>query len=477
MISNRYYGLIRLHFLIKIAGSLALLWGAVWTLHLAFYGPELRPSNYSWLSFLVPAASVFEYLVREKRLRSLGGLSRSQIWSITQREILFVLVAIFGVIVMSRDGTLSRAFLGLYFVSHTVWTAWMNQAGYRRLHRALYAKPRRNLDGSAPSHPANTVVLAPAREIERDAALHFDGSIPGAEFLGYVNYGGGAVAGAPTYPVLGDFANLRDICRSCHARLLFALGLEARPDVVRGLQQLCDSLGMRLVWIDDREDQFKGNLDARQHGSRLLLTNWIEPLEDPTSRVFKRAVDIGISGLVVAFVLPPLCFFVKCLQAIFSPGPLFYRQRRTGRDGEIFEVLKFRTMHINDTPGKQAVVGDSRIYRGGNFLRKSSLDEMPQFWNVLVGQMSVVGPRPHYVEHDEQFADIVEDYPVRQFAKPGITGLAQVKGCRGETDTPRKVRQRVRLDRFYLRHWSPLMDLCILFETALQVVFPPRSAR
>ncbi|MCB1090673.1 MAG: sugar transferase, partial [Verrucomicrobiae bacterium] len=162
---------------------------------------------------------------------------------------------------------------------------------------------------------------------------------------------------------------------------------------------------------------------------------------------------------------------------IVSPGPLFYRQKRTGRNGEIFEVYKFRTMHVNDTPGAQAKVGDPRIFPGGRFLRKSSLDEIPQFINVLLGEMSVVGPRPHFVDHDSQFAEIVHDYSVRHFAKPGVTGLAQVKGCRGETDTHLKVRQRVRLDHFYLRNWSLLMDVCIVCDTAIQVIFPPKSAR
>ncbi len=473
MISNRYYGLIRLHFFLKLAGSLAIFWLVVWLLHLSVYGAELLPSNYAWVSFLLPAAALVEVLVRESHLRSLGGLSRAQIWSITQREILFGLVAIFGMIVMSKDGTLSRLFLAVFFSLHAAWIAWMNQVGYRRLHRALYAKSRQREQLGQ----ANTVVLASPREIERDSALHMTGSVPGAEVLGYVTYGGGAVATAPAFPVLGDFANLREICRNCRARLLLALGLEDQPDLVRSLQQLCDSLGMRLIWVDDTVDRFSGNLDAHRHGSRLLLTNWQEPLEDPMNRLVKRVVDVILSAMVVFTILPGLCLFVKALQWAFSPGPLFYRQRRTGRDGEIFEVYKFRTMHVNDTPGRQAVVGDARIYRGGGFLRKSSLDEMPQFWNVLCGQMSVVGPRPHFVDHDEQFAALVDDYPVRQFAKPGITGLAQVKGCRGETDTPRKVRHRVRLDHFYLRHWTPLLDLCILCETVLQVIRPPRSAR
>ena len=476
MISTRYYGLIRLHYLLKMLGLLLIFWGIVWTLHLVFYGAELEPRNYAWVSIIVPAAAVIEFLAREERHRFLGGLSRPQVLSITQREILFALVAIFGVIVMSKDDRLSRACLALFIAGYAVWVTWMNLVGYRVLHRTLYAKPRR-AEGSSHEHQANTVVLATPREIERDTALQMSSYFPGAEVLGYVTYGGGALAARSTFPVLGDFANLRDICRSCHARLLLALGLEDRPDLIRSLQALCDSLGMRLIWVDDKEDYFHGNLDARRSGSRLLLTNWREPLEDPMNRLIKRTVDVVISVVVMVTVLPTLCVFAKTLQLIHSPGPLFYRQKRTGRDGEVFEVLKFRTMHVNDTPGKQAFAGDSRIYPGGNFLRKSSLDEMPQFWNVLIGQMSVIGPRPHFVDHDHQFADLINDYGVRHFTKPGITGLAQVKGCRGETDTEMKIRHRVRLDHFYVRHWSPLMDFCILCDTAIQVFFPPRSAR
>lgn len=476
MISHRYYGLIRLHFLLKLIGNLTLFWGLVWVLHFVFYGTELLPANYARVSLLVPGAALIEFLVREKRLRSLGGLSRPQVWSITQRELLFSLVAIFGLIVMSKDDSVSRVFLAVYFAVSSAWTAWMNQVGYRLLHRSLYA-PKRGGGTTHRRHAANTVVLASPREIERDTALHMTSNVPGAEVLGYVTFGGGAVATLPAFPVLGDFENLKDICRNCHARLLLALGLDDQPDLIRTLQQICDSMGMRLIWVDDKIDSFRGNFDSRREGSRLLLTNWQEPLEDPMNRVIKRAADIAISSVVCFTVLPLLCMFVKVLQILHSPGPLLYRQKRTGRDGEVFEVLKFRTMHLNNSPGRQATVGDPRIFPGGAFLRKSSLDELPQFWNVLAGQMSVVGPRPHFVDHDAEFAEFVDDYSVRHFAKPGITGLAQVKGCRGETDTPRKVRQRVRFDHFYLRHWSPLMDLCILCDTVLQVIRPPRSAR
>ncbi|MBL9152517.1 MAG: exopolysaccharide biosynthesis polyprenyl glycosylphosphotransferase [Verrucomicrobiales bacterium] len=468
MISDRYHGTIRLHFCLKLAGSFALFWGAVWALHMVVYRADLLPANYVWVSLLVPAAAVLEFSIREKRQRSLSGLSRSEIWSVTQREILFGLVAIFGVIVMSKDDRLSRAFLAVFLATNSGWVAWMNLVGHRKLVRHLFRRTH---------HPANTLVLAPPREIERDGALHMTRNVPGAEVLGYVTYGGDAVATLPSYPILGDFDHLREICRSCRAKLLLALGLHPQPDLIRSLQQLCDSLGMRLIWVDDKEDHFPGNLDTHQHGSRLYLTNWREPLEDPMNRAIKRAFDLVFAGFVSLTVLPPLLVGVWLLHRLVSPGPLLYRQARTGRQGEVFEVYKLRTMHVNDTPGRQATQGDSRIIRGGHFLRKTSLDEIPQFLNVLRGDMSVVGPRPHFVDHDIEFSEIVDDYPVRHFAKPGITGLAQVKGCRGETDTRLKVRQRVRLDHFYLRRWSLLLDICIVFDTAWQVVFPPKSAR
>ncbi|NLT71079.1 MAG: exopolysaccharide biosynthesis polyprenyl glycosylphosphotransferase [Verrucomicrobiaceae bacterium] len=468
MISDRYYGAIRLHQLLKLAGGSLLFWGTVWGLHLAVYEGDLLPANYLWASFLVPGAAVFEFLIRERSSRSLVGLSRAQIWEVTQREVLFVLVALFGVMVMSKDDHLSRVFLAAFFLLYSTWVAWMNLVGHRLLHRRLFQRS---------PHRGNTLVLAPSGEIERDEALHMRGAVPGAEVLGYVSYGGGAVATMPTFPVLGDFENIREICRTCHAKLLLALGLEAKPELIRSLQQLCDSLGMRLIWVDDHESHFPGNLDAHQSGSRLFLTNWREPLEDPLNRAAKRAFDLVFSLVVTMFILPPLCLCVWLLHRVFSPGPLFYRQARTGRQGEIFEVYKFRSMHLNTTPGQQARAGDPRFFPGAALLRKTSLDEMPQFLNVLHGEMSVVGPRPHFVDHDEQFSGIVEDYPVRHFAKPGITGLAQVKGCRVETDTDQKVRQRVRLDHFYLRRWSLFLDLCIVADTVFQIVFPPKSAR
>ena len=134
-------------------------------------------------------------------------------------------------------------------------------------------------------------------------------------------------------------------------------------------------------------------------------------------------------------------------------------------------------MHSNDTPATQAKNGDPRIFPGGELLRRYSIDELPQLINVFLGHMSIVGPRPHYVKHDEAFAQLVTEYPVRYFAKPGITGLAQVRGCRGETDTTRKLRNRVRYDLFYVQRWNLMMDIQILAETIFEILFPNESAR
>lgn len=469
MISNRYHGSIRLHFIMKITGGILLFWGLVWILHLFFYGPELLPENYLLISCLIPIAAIFEFSVREKKARSLCGLSRERVRNITQREILFALVAIFGVIVMSKDPSLSRVFLAGYIFLYSLWIAWMNQVGHRILQRRLF-----NISENG---RANTVVIAPSAKIDHGTALHMTGNLPGSKLLGYVPYGGAATLDLPSFPMLGDFDDIGKICRSYRAKMLLALGLDENPNLIKPLQDLCDSLGMRLIWVENKTSQFGGKLDAHQDGSQLILTNWSEPLEDPINRVQKRTFDLVVSGIVTVTILPFLCAGVWIIQRLFSPGPLFYTQQRTGRNGEIFEMLKFRSMHVNNTPGLQAKKGDARIYRMGDFLRSSSIDEMPQFFNVLKGEMSVVGPRPHFIDHDKKFAEIVESYPIRQFAKPGITGLAQVKGCRGETDTDQKVRQRVRLDHFYLRHWSPMLDFCIVCDTAVQTVFPPESAR
>lgn len=190
------------------------------------------------------------------------------------------------------------------------------------------------------------------------------------------------------------------------------------------------------------------------------------------NRLAKRFADLTIAVLVVAFVLVWMVPLVGLLIKLDSPGPVIYRQRRSGRGRKPFVCYKFRTMR--HTPESQVFVqateNDDRVTRLGNFLRRSSLDEFPQFFNVLWGNMSVVGPRPHPLALDDRFCDVITDYYERNEVKPGVTGLAQVKGCRGETRTADDMANRVRLDIAYGRRWSPWLDFKIVVWTAQDVV-------
>jgi putative colanic acid biosynthesis UDP-glucose lipid carrier transferase len=149
-----------------------------------------------------------------------------------------------------------------------------------------------------------------------------------------------------------------------------------------------------------------------------------------------------------------------------SPGPLLFRQRRTGMDGKDFWCLKFRSMHVNaDSDRVQATKDDPRKFPFGNFMRKTNIDELPQFWNVLRGDMSIVGPRPHMLAHTEQYSALIGKYMVRHFVKPGITGWAQVTGFRGETSELWQMEGRVERDIYYIQHWSIWFDLRIIWMT------------
>jgi putative colanic acid biosynthesis UDP-glucose lipid carrier transferase len=186
---------------------------------------------------------------------------------------------------------------------------------------------------------------------------------------------------------------------------------------------------------------------------------------------FKRLFDILLSSLVIVFLLSWLVPIIALLIKLDSNGPVFFIQRRVGRWGKGFKCLKFRTMIVNDQANlKQAADNDSRITRVGNFLRRSNLDEFPQFFNVLMGQMSIVGPRPHMHSDCNSFSAVVANYKLRNMVKPGITGLAQVKGYRGPTTSFEDVFHRYQFDAFYIRNANFWLDMRIVRKTAAQTV-------
>jgi len=215
---------------------------------------------------------------------------------------------------------------------------------------------------------------------------------------------------------------------------------------------------------------FPSQTRRRQPANVNTRPDRIEPL-------LKRGVDVVVSGVALLLALPVMAL-ISLLIRLDSPGPVFFRQTRLGRDGRPFDIRKFRTMNVmeNGDTVVQACENDSRITRVGAWLRLSSLDELPQLLNVLSGEMSLVGPRPHACAHDAYYGARIPEYGIRQSVKPGITGWAQIHGLRGETRTVEDMRQRVAFDIWYAKNATLALDLVVLLRTPLEV-FRSRNAR
>ena len=235
---------------------------------------------------------------------------------------------------------------------------------------------------------------------------------------------------------------------------------------IKNLVDFCDKYMIRFKIVPD----FRGFLFKRVNIDFFddvpVITLREEPLTDFMNRFVKRMFDLIFSTLVIIFILSWLFPVIAVLIRLSSKGPILFKQPRSGVNNEEFLCYKFRSMSVSDdADSKQATRSDPRITRVGAFLRKTSLDEFPQFLNVFMGDMSVVGPRPHMLLHTEEYSELVNKYMVRQLVKPGITGVAQVRGYRGETKEIEDMEGRVRFDVWYIENWSLTLDINIILQT------------
>mgnify|MGYP002244703755 FL=1 len=206
-------------------------------------------------------------------------------------------------------------------------------------------------------------------------------------------------------------------------------------------------------------------------GNMPILNLRYEPLSKVENRFLKRLFDIMLSGIFLVTIFPVIYLIVGTIIKLTSPGPIFFKQMRTGLNGREFKCYKFRSMRVNDEADKkQATADDPRKTKFGNFLRRSNIDELPQFINVFKGEMSIVGPRPHMLAHTEIYAQLIDKYMVRHFIKPGVTGWAQTNGFRGETKELSQMEGRVKADIWYMEHWTLLLDLYIIYKTIANVI-------
>ncbi|MEP2936585.1 MAG: undecaprenyl-phosphate glucose phosphotransferase [Gilvibacter sp.] len=226
-----------------------------------------------------------------------------------------------------------------------------------------------------------------------------------------------------------------------------------------------------LKFIPDNKEIYTKRLEYNYYGLLPIISLRRIPLQDPFNKFIKRAFDILLSIFIIIGVLSWLTPLLGIIIKLESKGPVFFKQKRNGLDYQEFFCYKFRSMRPNPTAHLHQVKrGDERITGVGKIIRKTSIDELPQFINVLKGDMSVVGPRPHMVSHTHMYAERIDKFMVRHFIKPGITGLAQVTGYRGEVETDDDIINRVKFDIFYLENWSLLLDLKIMFQTVYNAI-------
>jgi putative colanic acid biosynthesis UDP-glucose lipid carrier transferase len=245
-----------------------------------------------------------------------------------------------------------------------------------------------------------------------------------------------------------------------------------RMSQLKALEEEADKQCVRLKFVPDLGGQISSAYNINYLGSEFpVISLRKEPLEEISNRFKKRVFDIVFSSLVILFILSWLYPILAIIIKMQSKGPVLFKQLRSGRDDEPFWCYKFRSMTVNpDSDKKQATKFDARITPIGSFLRRTSLDEMPQFFNVFLGNMSVVGPRPHMLNHTNEYKEIINNYMVRHFLKPGITGWAQVHGYRGETRKHEDMENRVKYDINYLESWTAMLDVKIIFMTVINVI-------
>ncbi|MBU6158243.1 MAG: undecaprenyl-phosphate glucose phosphotransferase [Bacteroidetes bacterium] len=279
------------------------------------------------------------------------------------------------------------------------------------------------------------------------------------------------VSSLSSYPVIGKVNSVLTLAKLHHITDIYSTILPEEDPRILSLMQEADRSFIHFRMIPNLDFFIKSAYHIDFIGPIPVVAKRKEPLYESSNRIKKRIFDIIFSILIILFIMSWLTPLISILILMETGWPIFFFQPRNGESNQVFSCIKFRSMKLNQQAHSlQATANDNRITRFGKFLRKTSLDEFPQFFNVLLGSMSIVGPRPHMLQHTEIYSQKVDQFMLRHFIKPGITGWAQINGYRGETETIAAMEQRVSHDLWYLENWSLWLDLKIIFSTFLQVL-------
>ena len=463
MVTQRTEGLYRLFLLCQIIIVAALFWFGVWVM-VTFYSPsaELTWRRYSIYCAVLVLGMLLEALSRSKNYFIQNELLRPHRLSLRQT------IASVGMLVLyliaTKDAFISRIFffnfvpwlyVALLF-SHYYLPSLLARGIFRREEKTL-------LVGSS----RKAAQLGDWLRRKAEIGLRTVGLISDEKIQN----------GQDGIPVLGTPDQVEKVIRERGITQVILLEFPLFTDIYQDIIRICDQLGIRLFILSDLEEKLRHSVTHFEDGGFRFIGLREEPLENPLNRFLKRAIDLLIAAPIMLFIFPLLALIVFLVQRAQSPGPLFHVQRRAGMQNRQFKIYKFRTMKPDhDDLSRQARDGDMRVYPLGKWLRRLSLDEVPQFWNVLLGDMSIVGPRPHLIEHNNEFSRFMENYNVRTFVKPGITGLAQVRGFRGEARDNADIENRVACDIEYLENWNLSLECGIILRTFTQLINPPRTA-
>jgi putative colanic acid biosynthesis UDP-glucose lipid carrier transferase len=276
---------------------------------------------------------------------------------------------------------------------------------------------------------------------------------------------------------LGKPEEALDYIENHQLHQVYCLLPSSQNDLINKLMQTCTNNIVRYNHIPDSFNYQRHTMALNLMDGTPVFCLHNEPLSMLGNRIIKRAFDLIVSSIFLLTIFPIVYIVFGLLIKLSSPGPILFKQKRSGLNGKEFFCYKFRSMRVNvDSDKVQATKNDPRKTRIGEFMRRTSIDELPQFINVWLGNMSIVGPRPHMVMHTEQYSQLISSYMVRHFAKPGITGYAQVTGFRGETSELWQMEGRIKKDIWYIEHWSFALDLFIIWKTIYNGIIGEENA-
>ena len=411
--------------------------------------------NIAWM-----IASWGTNIYNDKYIYSFEKFSRS-----TMQAFAYFLGVAMLYLAFNKDADLSRLFILSVLTSFAV-SLLINRFLHLALHHFFQNK----------DHIVRKIMIIGYNERAKKLASYLEQEPMKTEIVGYCEEEKN-VYELSNYPIISGLDNVIETSKQYKVTEIFSTISPEQQTGIYSLINQADQACIRFRIIPDLNQFIRKPVHIDYLNDIPVLSLRREPLDDVGNRIKKRLYDLGVSSLVILLILSWLIPIIALLIWIESRGPIFFIQQRSGKNGNIFNCIKFRSMKVNrEANEKQAEKNDLRITRMGRFMRKTNIDELPQFFNVWMSDMSIVGPRPHMLKHTDDYSKLIRQYMIRHFLKPGITGWAQINGCRGETKTVKDMNDRVQYDLWYLENWSLWLDTRVILMTAFNMAKGEKNA-